>query len=134
VLFRRDVLDAIAAGRVTLAFGRWVRPRAVPGARHRTPIGLLEIVAVHEVARESITEDEARAGGAASLDALLRELTPARRARVSRGPAPRAAGLGVPTDVLKRDGRKIGELALTESLGTGYRLSRRGVAYLGRSR
>ena len=40
-----------------------------------------------------------------------------------------AARLGVATDILKRDVRKLKELGLTESLDVGYRLSPRGIAF-----
>ena len=43
-----------------------------------------------------------------------------------------AADLGLETQVLKRDVRKLKELGLTESLATGYRLSPRGAAFAGR--
>jgi hypothetical protein len=42
-----------------------------------------------------------------------------------------AAGLGWETVVFKRSVRRLKELGLTESLKVGYRLSPRGVAYLG---
>ena len=192
MLFRRDELEGIAAGRITLAFRRWDRPRAVPGARHRTPVGELEILAVDEVSLDAIGDDEARAAGAASLGELvaalrardrprtyrvaLRLAGPDRRAAlreeadlddeaaaaiaarlarldaasrrgpwtgdvlrlIAARPAVRAAelatDLGLETQVLKRDVRKLKELGLTESLGTGYRLSPRGVAYRERTR
>lgn len=192
MLFRRDVLEGIAAGRVTLAFRSWDRPRAAPGALHRTPVGEVEIVAVDEVTDAAITEGDARAAGAASRDALLAELRRHRRAAtyrialrlagpdrrdalradaalddaaaaaiaarlgrldaasrrgpwtadvlsmVAARPATRAAELadelGVAAEVLKRDVRKLKELGLTESLGTGYRLSPRGAAYIARRR
>lgn len=41
-----------------------------------------------------------------------------------------AHSLGLPTDVFKRDVRKLTALGLTTSLATGYRLSPRGTAYL----
>ncbi|MDR0342137.1 MAG: hypothetical protein LBI49_03320 [Nocardiopsaceae bacterium] len=41
-----------------------------------------------------------------------------------------AESLGLPTDVFKRDVRKLKALGLTTSLATGYRLSPRGTAYL----
>jgi hypothetical protein len=97
MLFPRDVLDGIAAGRVTLAFRRWDRPRARPGARHRTAVGELEILSVHEVGVEAITEEDARAAGAPSRDALLAELRRRDRPRTYRvalrlaGPDRRAA-------------------------------------------
>jgi hypothetical protein len=102
-------------------------------------------VAVDEVAIDAITEDEARAAGAASRRRLVEELRRHDRARTYRialrfaGPDRRAAlrpeaDLGVAVEVLKRRVRRLKELGLTESLGTGYRLSPRGEAYVERRR
>lgn len=74
MLFKADVLDAIAAGRVSCAFRRWTRPTVKAGGRLRTRIGVLDILAVEPVTRASITERQARAAGAPSLAALLRDL------------------------------------------------------------
>jgi hypothetical protein len=71
VRFRPDELEGIAAGEITLAFRRWDRPRARVGARHRTPAGELEILAVDEVDPAAITDADARAAGAPSAEALL---------------------------------------------------------------
>jgi hypothetical protein len=68
------VLDGIVEGRVTLAFRRWDRPHAKPGALHRTPVGLIAIDAVDVVRLDSITAAEARAAGAQSRAELLRFL------------------------------------------------------------
>jgi len=43
VLFTKAVLDGIAAGRITVAYRRWDRPRAVVGGRQRTRVGVLAI-------------------------------------------------------------------------------------------
>ncbi|RCV52078.1 ASCH domain-containing protein [Marinitenerispora sediminis] len=53
---------------------------------------------------------------------------------IAAHPGTRAADLaarqGVPTDVFKRRVRRLKDLGLTESLGTGYRISPRGAAVL----
>lgn len=169
MLFSAPVLKGIAAGRITLAFRRWRTCRARAGARHLTPIGLVEIVSVREAKR--ITAADARKAGYGDLDALRRELDrwPGTAWRVelrpagadprialrrktavrpedaprdlpllrliARRPAVRAAELAVELgrdkETLKRDVRKLKNLGLTESLGSGYRLSPRGRAILG---
>ena len=73
VLIRKPILDAIAAGTVTVAFRRWERPRVRPGSRLRTAVGVLEVGAVTAVA-----EDE--------LD----------RRRRARGRVPRPGGAAAP--------------------------------------
>jgi hypothetical protein len=61
VLFRPADLEGIQAGRITLAFRRWQKPRALVGSRHRTPIGVLEVTAVDRVTKP--TNKDAKAAG-----------------------------------------------------------------------
>lgn len=61
MLFRPADLEGIAAGRITLQFRRWERPRVRPGTRLRTPAGVLEIDSVEAVERP--TDEDARAAG-----------------------------------------------------------------------
>ena len=69
MLFRPADLEGIQAGRITLAFRRWEKPRVVVGSRLRTPIGVLEVTAVDKVKRP--TNQDARAAGYASGQAVL---------------------------------------------------------------
>ena len=71
MLIRRPVLDAVAAGAVTVLFRRWDRPRVRPGGTQRTAVGVLEWTSVDAVADADLTEDDARAAGFADLGALL---------------------------------------------------------------
>jgi hypothetical protein len=73
MMIRPDVLVAIRAGEVDLAFRRWDRPRVRVATRLRTRVGVLEVTSVEQVALSRITAGEARRSGAASL-AELREL------------------------------------------------------------
>jgi hypothetical protein len=82
VLIRRPVLDAIAAGTVTVAFRRWDRPRVLPGSRLRTAVGVLEVGTVEAVDAAELTAADAHAAGYADLPALLAAL---------RSPTPPAA-------------------------------------------
>jgi hypothetical protein len=69
MLFRRPQLDAIAAGKVDLAFRRWDRPRARAGGQQRTAVGVIAIDAVEQV--DDLTEAEARRAGFASRADVL---------------------------------------------------------------
>ncbi len=88
---------AIKQGEIDLAFRRWERPRVVVGTQMRTGVGLVEVVSVDEVDVATLTEDDARRAGAASLEALLRSLDhraerPAYRVALRyAGPDPRIA-------------------------------------------
>jgi hypothetical protein len=71
MLFPRGLWAGLADGSVTLAFRRWDRPRARPGARHRTPAGVIQIDAVDILDEREISDADARRAGAADRDELL---------------------------------------------------------------
>lgn len=96
MLFKRPVLDRIAAGEVTLAFRRWRRPTVRAGGTLTTPAGVLAIEAVDIVAAGEVIAAEARRVGFAGRDDLLASLGPAegelyRIAFRLQGADPRAA-------------------------------------------
>jgi hypothetical protein len=74
VMIRPVELAGIRAGTVDLGFRRWDRPRVVVGTRMRTAVGLIEVTSVEPVDEATITDDDARRTGAASLEALRRGL------------------------------------------------------------
>lgn len=76
MLFTKAALDGIAAGRITVAYRRWDRPRARVGGRQRTRVGELAIERVEPVADADISDADARAAGLADRAALLRVLDP----------------------------------------------------------
>ncbi len=74
MLFKRPVLERIAAGEVTLAFRRWRRPSVRPGGTLRTPAGLLAIDAVDPVDTHAVTDADARRAGYSSRNEVIDEL------------------------------------------------------------
>jgi hypothetical protein len=63
MLFRHDILQGIAEGRVTLAFRRWRRAPPADGATLRSPAGVLILERVTTVDEGDITpEDVSRTG------------------------------------------------------------------------
>jgi len=74
MLFRRETLEGIASGTVTLAFRRWRRAAAVTGGTQRTAYGVVRFGQVDRIALEAIGTADAIAAGYADRDALLREL------------------------------------------------------------
>lgn len=71
MLLRRDVLQAIEAGRVSAVYRRWERPRVRTGSMLRTAVGVLEVTSVEEVDPESLRPEDAAATGLRDLDALI---------------------------------------------------------------
>ena len=73
MLFRQDVLQGIADGRVTLAFRRWRRAAPAEGSTLRSPVGLLSLDRVSVVDEGDITPDDVRRTGL-SLEELRRSI------------------------------------------------------------
>jgi hypothetical protein len=69
MLFRQDILQGIAEGRVTLAFRRWRRPPPASGSSLRSPVGVLCLDRVTVIDEEDFTPDDVRRTGM-SLDEL----------------------------------------------------------------
>ena len=74
MLIKREVLEAIRAGRIDLQFRRWTRPTVKPGGTLRTPLGSLRIGAVTDMRPEQVTEADARRAGFADLPDFQRWL------------------------------------------------------------
>lgn len=73
MLFRQDVLQGIAAGRVTLAFRRWRRAAPADGSQLRSPVGVLSLDRITVVDQGDITAEDIRRTGldAAELRASI---------------------------------------------------------------
>jgi hypothetical protein len=74
MLLRRDTLDGIARGEISLAFRRWRRPTVRSGGTLLTGSGMLQIGTVEVVRVGDITAEDARRAGYESRDALLTAL------------------------------------------------------------
>jgi hypothetical protein len=74
MLFRRDTLERIARGEVTLAFRRWHKPPPKNGSTLKTAIGVLRLAQVERVEPHAISEADAQQAGFASRAALLHSL------------------------------------------------------------
>ena len=188
MLFRKEFLESIRTGDVTLAFRCWRRPSVRAGGTLLTPVGQLSIKSVEPVSPNRISVEDAQRAGYESRKALLDELqrrTEGEIYRIELGailPDPRIALRESPAETdaeiqalrswlsrldsrapdgawtfrtlealscypgvragdvcgfvgqekerFKLNVRKLKNLGLTESLGTGYRLSPRGEVLL----
>lgn len=74
MLLKRDTLEGIAEGRITLAFRRWKRPTVRTGGELRTAIGVLAIDAVDAIEEADITGEDARLAGYPARGPLIAEL------------------------------------------------------------
>lgn len=63
MLFRQDILQGIADGRVTLAFRRWRRAPPADGSSLRSPVGVLRLDRVTIVDEGDITAEDIRRTG-----------------------------------------------------------------------
>lgn len=93
MLFRRETLDGIKRGGVTLAFRRWKRPTVKAGGRVRTGHGVVLVGDISTCDAATLTERDARASGFASLEALHKMLGPE-----DGNPVFRIALLGIEAD------------------------------------
>lgn len=79
MLLTDKVAGGVAAGSVSLAFRTWAVARIRAGDEFLTSAGVVAVTEVRSVMVDDITEDDARASGAGSREALLRSF---------RSPAP----------------------------------------------
>ena len=97
MLFPGEDMAGVAAGRITVAFRRWARPRVLAGRVYRTNAGRLLVESIEPVDPAAITTDDARAAGRPDPEAARRALRGAEGDPVFRiefrpapGPDPRA--------------------------------------------
>lgn len=76
MLLRQKLLDALAAGRTGLVFGRWKTPALRLGTM-KTAAGMVIVEAIEVVEPATLSNDEAVAAGFPDLAALLAWLGPA---------------------------------------------------------
>lgn len=97
MLFRKDFLEGIRTGAITVAFRRWRRPSVRAGGTLLTPVGQLSIESVEPVTSDRITAADARRAGYESRALLLEELAQRTEGEIYRvelgplGPDPRVA-------------------------------------------
>lgn len=63
MLIKRDILEAIRRGEITVQFRRWSRPTVKPGGTLKTKIGLLRIGRIDEMDPADVSEADARRAG-----------------------------------------------------------------------
>jgi len=74
MLFKKQILDKIATGQVTLAFRRWKRPTVKAGGSLKTSIGVLLITSVQTIDESEVRLQSARKAGFDSLKELFESL------------------------------------------------------------
>jgi hypothetical protein len=126
MLFRRETLEGITRGEVTLAFRRWKRATVKAGGRVRTAAGVVLIGGIAVCEPSELSERDARASGFASLDELRKMLGPEdgnpvyRIALVGIAPDERA-GLREAAEPTEAEWRKIdARFARWEKAAPGY--------------
>ena len=97
MLLRKDTLERIAAGEVTVAFRWWTRPTVKAGGFLQTAVGRLAIASVEPTTVAAVTVDDAKRAGFPSKAALLKAFPRKHGSRLHRvefalaGPDPRIA-------------------------------------------
>ena len=67
MLLKRELLEAIKAGKVDLVFRRWSRPTVRAGGTLKTRVGLLAIGAMDEMAPGEVSKVDAQRAGFTDL-------------------------------------------------------------------
>jgi DNA-binding transcriptional ArsR family regulator len=67
MLFKRETLEGIARGEITLALRRWKRPTVASGSQLRTAAGVLQIGSVEKIAIDKLSLADAHRAGFATL-------------------------------------------------------------------
>lgn len=84
MLFRKEFLEGISTGFITLAFRRWRRPSVRTGGTLLTPVGQLGIESVEQVPLDTISLADSLRAGYRSREELLDELQRRRDGQVYR--------------------------------------------------
>lgn len=74
MLIKREVLEAIERGEISLQFRRWSRPTVKPGGTLKTRLGLLHIGRVDQMDPDDVTDEDARRAGFADIAEFRRWL------------------------------------------------------------
>lgn len=70
MLLTKAIAEGIRDGSVTALFRRWDAPRVRVGGTQRTVAGVVRFTSLDRIDEASLTEEDARGAGMASLDAL----------------------------------------------------------------
>ncbi len=71
MLIKRDVLEAIKRGEITVQFRRWKRATVRPGGTLKTKVGVLSIGRIDPITVEAVAEEDCRRAGFADKAAFL---------------------------------------------------------------
>lgn len=63
MLIKREILEAIWRGEVTVQFRRWTRPSVKAGGTLKTKLGVLRIGRIDDLTPGEVTDADARAAG-----------------------------------------------------------------------
>jgi hypothetical protein len=74
MLLKREVVEAIRDGKITLQFRRWTRPTVKAGGTLKTKLGIIRIGRIDELSPEEVSLADARSAGFADLGEFARWL------------------------------------------------------------
>lgn len=74
MLLKKEILQQIKAGKITLVFRKWQRPTVKAGGTLRTAVGVLAIDSLEPISEVEITETDAKQAGYKNKAKLLEAL------------------------------------------------------------
>ena len=74
MLIKRDILERIRSGEITLQFRRWTRRTIREGGTLKTRLGVMQIGSITRIAATDVTADDARRAGFVDVPDFLKWL------------------------------------------------------------
>lgn len=71
MLIKREVLEKIKAGEITLQFRRWRRRTVKAGGTLKTKVGILQIGEITPISVDDVTDADAKAAGLGNREGFL---------------------------------------------------------------
>ena len=82
MMFAKPLRERVRSGEITTSVRIWLSPRVKVGGRYPLLDGQIEVTRLQEIDLDDVTEAMARAGGFASLEALMETARHGRGERV----------------------------------------------------
>jgi hypothetical protein len=74
MLIKRDVLEKIRSGEITLQFRRWRRRTVRENGTLKTKLGVMQIGSITPISVDAVTDEDARKAGLVDRDGFLKWL------------------------------------------------------------
>ena len=84
MLIKREILEAIKSGEITLQFRRWRRRSVKAGGTLKTKVGVLQIGTIEPILAQDVTESDAQRAGFKNVADFLKWLDTMKQGELDR--------------------------------------------------